>query len=274
MDAMADPIYTRDNCGNPAYQLNWAYSVFWRAEPKDFSWIEELKKLNEADHIRILQHQFKPPRTSQFLISTRPSIAPLMIAKRVKGRLQHLIAGGRQRPFRRNYAIRSIGFSKRSVIENYLARQLQHHRRLDAELDKRMAPFQIFLPEVNLAQPSRTSHAIYWYNLHLVLASAGQRVELREKSSLAAVRDMILRIRKARKHRLSRASVLPNHVHLTFGASLEQSPEEIALAYLNNLAYACGMKKIFAYSYFVGTFGEYDLNVIPRQVTAADDGAL
>jgi REP element-mobilizing transposase RayT len=269
MNAMAEPIYTRDNCRNPAYQLNWSYSVFWRAEPRDFSWLEELKQLNEPDHIRILQHQFKPPRRSQFLISTRPNVAPLMIAQRVKGRLQHLVAGGRQRPFRRNYSIRSVGSSKRSVIEYYLARQLQHHQTMDTALEKRLAPFQIYLPQVDLSQPSRTSHAIYWYNLHLVLASAAQRLELRDESLLTAVRDMILRIRKARKHRLSRASPLPNHLHLSFGAPLEQSPEEIALAYMNNLAYACGMKKIFAYSYFVGTFGEYDLNLIARQTAAA-----
>jgi hypothetical protein len=44
---------------------------------------------------------------------------------------------------------------------------------------------------------------------------------------------------------------------------LEESPQDIALSYMNNLAYAQGMKAVFKYSYFVGTFGEYDLGVIP-----------
>jgi hypothetical protein len=41
-------------------------------------------------------------------------------------------------------------------------------------------------------------------------------------------------------------------------------PGEVALSYMNNLAYAQGMSEVFRYSYFVGTFGEYDLGVIPR----------
>jgi len=33
---------------------------------------------------------------------------------------------------------------------------------------------------------------------------------------------------------------------------------------MNNLAYTCGMKPVFRFSYYVGTFSEYDLGVIPR----------
>jgi hypothetical protein len=45
---------------------------------------------------------------------------------------------------------------------------------------------------------------------------------------------------------------------------LEESPEAVVLGYMNNLAYACGMKPCFQFSYYVGTFSEYDLGVIPR----------
>ena len=36
------------------------------------------------------------------------------------------------------------------------------------------------------------------------------------------------------------------------------------LGYMNNLAYVHGMKPAFRFSYYVGTFSEYDLGVIPR----------
>jgi len=55
-----------------------------------------------------------------------------------------------------------------------------------------------------------------------------------------------------------------DHVHLTLGAQPKESPAEVALRYMNNLAFASGMKPIFEFGYFVGTFGEYNLKVIPR----------
>ena len=38
------------------------------------------------------------------------------------------------------------------------------------------------------------------------------------------------------------------------------------LSYMNNLAHVCGLKKVFNYSYYVGTFSEYDIGVIPSVV--------
>lgn len=45
--------YRPENCA-AAYQLNWSYSIFWHSAPTDFSWFDELKTLNEKDHIRLL----------------------------------------------------------------------------------------------------------------------------------------------------------------------------------------------------------------------------
>ena len=38
---------------------------------------------------------------------------------------------------------------------------------------------------------------------------------------------------------------------------------------MNNLAYACGMRAVFKFSYFVGTFGEYDPGVITTSFEAS-----
>jgi hypothetical protein len=140
---MPTPIYTPDNCAEPAYQLDWSYSVFWRAQPRDASWFEELKQLNEPDHIRILQHGFREPSVSQFLISTRPMVAPLLIVQRVKGRLQHLLHGTLSKPFRRNYSLRSIGSTRRERLEQYLANQLGHHRMAEPRVQQRLERYQI-----------------------------------------------------------------------------------------------------------------------------------
>jgi REP element-mobilizing transposase RayT len=260
---MPAPIYTPHNCNDPAYQLDWSYSIFWRAHPPDFSWLEELKRLNEPDHIRILQHQFREPNVSQFLISTRPAVPPLLIVQRVKGRLQHLLHGTMSKPFRRNYSLRSVGSTRREKLEQYLATQLSHHPMADPRVQERLQQYQIFRPEVDLSQPQRTSHAEYWYNLHIVVVNDERYMEIRD-DVLAGLHDMILKASDSKGYLLSRTAIVPDHIHLTLGCPLEQSPEQIVLGYMNNLAYACGMKPVFRFSYYVGTFSEYDLGVIPR----------
>jgi hypothetical protein len=57
---------------------------------------------------------------------------------------------------------------------------------------------------------------------------------------------------------------LSDHVHLTLGCAIGESPEAVGLTYLNNLACAHGMQALFRHSYYVGTFGEYDLEAIRR----------
>ena len=98
---MVDPLYTAATC-KVAYQLDWSYCVFWHRPPNDASWFEQLKALNEPDHIRLLQHRFDEPSVSKFLVSTQPQVAPLLIAQRVKGRLQWLIRDYLPDAFRRN----------------------------------------------------------------------------------------------------------------------------------------------------------------------------
>ncbi|MBL8854553.1 MAG: hypothetical protein JNK57_11350 [Planctomycetaceae bacterium] len=39
---------------------------------------------------------------------------------------------------------------------------------------------------------------------------------------------------------------------------------DIVFGCMNNLAYVVGMKPVLKFSYYVGTFGEYDLKVIAR----------
>jgi REP element-mobilizing transposase RayT len=256
------PLYTADNC-NPAYQLDWSYSLFWHSAPASLDWFRELQALCELDHIRLLQHEFKPPSVSQFLVSTQPQVAPRLITQRVKGRLQHLIRSALPNAFRRNYSLRSIGSTRRQKLDRYLASQLDHHPMADPRVQLRLPEYQIHHPEIDLSQPQQTLHAIYWYNLHLVFANDGRWREI-DDQTLRNVRNMIEQTSKEKGHRLSRAAVVPDHVHLMLGCNLEESPQDVVLGYMNNLADACGGKQVFQFSYYAGTFSEYDLGVIPR----------
>ncbi len=262
---MPEPLYTSSNC-TPAYELRWSLALFSTVDLTESDvWINDLKAVVEADGVRILEFRSEHSPVLHFLLSTKPAIAPPQIVKSVKGRLQHLIRKTHPTAFRRNFSLAGIGEVRRDVIENYVARQLGHHRMADDSIQERLARFQLEYPEVDLCEALFSSHGRYFYNLHLVLVHDGRWCEVRE-DRLAKTRDMILGVVKKKQHRLSRAAILPDHVHMTIGCAISESPETVALTYLNNLAYANGMQPLFCHSYYVGTFGEYDLNAIRRSL--------
>jgi REP element-mobilizing transposase RayT len=253
------PIYDPSNC-TPAYQLNWVLSVFWRVDPSGADWLGELKRVSEPDGVRVLEHRFAKPKVSQLLLSTKPEVRPVDFVRTVKGRLQHLVRDRFPRAFQRNYAFRSVGSVKREVVEAYVRSQVEHHRMADPRLVESLRPYQICRPEVDLSRPRSTTHGIYWYNLHVVLVVDPDQWRLTE-AQLVAVREMISGCSAKHGLSLSRAGIVPDHVHVTVGCDAKQAPSEVALCLLNNLAYACGMRPVFRFGYYVGTFGEYDLGV-------------
>jgi REP element-mobilizing transposase RayT len=258
MTALA-PIYTIANCKS-AYQLNWGLSLFWHEPVQDAGWLADLKLATEADGVRILDHHFVKPGVSQFLASTRPDVAPERLVWSVKGRLQHLVRRQHPRAFRRNYGLRSVGSATRAAVEQYVCSQIEHHPMADPTVQEYLREIQIDNREVDLSAPRQNAHAVYWYNLHVCFVHDGRVMEVR-REALLRVREMILRSAAKHGHLLSKAGIVPDHIHLALGCSVREAPGEVALSYMNNLAYACGMKWVFAFGFYVGTFGEYDLGV-------------
>ena len=65
---------------------------------------------------------------------------------------------------------------------------------------------------------------------------------------------------KKHGHLFSVGGIVSDHIHLTLGCTWwEESPTETVLCYMNHLAYVAGMKRIFQFGFYTGTFGEYDL---------------
>jgi REP element-mobilizing transposase RayT len=236
-------------------------SIFWRTPPREFEWLDSLKAATEADGVRNLEHRFKNAGVSQFLVSTRPDSAPPQVVRSLKGRLRHLLREQLPKAFRRNYSIHSVGSANLAAVEAYVATQLRHHRMADQRVQLRLAKQQIHCPEVDLSLPMRGSHGEYHYNLHVVLVHAERWAEIRD-DALKAIHEMVQKASRAKGHRLCRAGILADHVHLLLGCNLAESPQEVALGYLNNLAYAQQMRPVYQYGFYVGTVGEYDLGAI------------
>jgi REP element-mobilizing transposase RayT len=256
------PLYTLDNC-RPAYQLDWSLSVFWHQRSSSADWLNPLQAVTEQDGVRVLEHRFVEEKMSQFLVSTKPEVTPHALVRSVKGRLQYLVRGERPKAFQRNYCLRSIGSVTREDVENYVRGQPGHHPMADPRVQAIFERNQICNPDVDLSRPRQGDHAIYWYNLHVVMVHADRFREVREER-IAARRGMIIGASKKQGYLLSGGGIVSDHVHLTLGGVPNQSPGEIAVRFMNNLAYCDGMKPVFQFRYYVGTFGEYDLGAIPR----------
>ncbi len=270
-EEMPKPIYTIKNC-RFAYQLNWSVALFWNSallDPK--FWVDELKTATQPDGVRILDYSNKDEKTSLLLVSTLPGVAPPQVVRSLKGRLQHLVLNQRPKAFRRNYSILSVGASNQRTLEGYLDGQLQRHPMADPRVQARFARYQVG-SSVDLATPRRSSHGQYIYNLHIVLVRR-QRHRISDEGSIARVRAMILRASNKKGHFLRKAAVVSDHIHLALGADLNESPAEVALGYLNNVAYIEGLKPVFQFGAYLGTFGEYDRGAIRSVLEKSNDGS-
>ena len=77
------------------------------------------------------------------------------------------------------------------------------------------------------------------------------------------LRDWSFWIAEKKEYRISRLSVMPD-LHVSLCGNIEHSPRQIALAFQNNLAFALGQVRIWADTFYAGTFGEYDMWAIRR----------
>ncbi len=256
----AEPSYTAENC-RFAYQLLWSFNLFWRAAPVADDWLPPLSQAFEADGIRVLGHRFPQFQLSQFLLSTLPTVSPRLIAQHVKGRLQFFIRAHDGHAFQRNYSLRSIGSTTREKLEGYVAGQLTHHGIEEPVQRWRLDDLRVIRPDVDLSAPRFSVHAQYFYNLHVVVERAEQLPDFVE-GELAALRTMLAKAAAKKRHLLSRAAFLPDHIHWLMGCDPAESPEQMALSYLNNLDHALGMRSAFRRSAYVATFGEYDVGAI------------
>ena len=255
------PIYTPGNC-KPSFKLYWTLAIFWKDKPIAADhWFDDLKVSTEKDGARILEYRLKNETTSQFLISTRPKLSPSMIIRSLKGRLQYCIRAQVPKAFKGNYSIKSIGSAKINVVQRYLDSQLDHHRMADPNVQTRFDKYQVDTPNVDLKAQRYSSHGQFIYNLHLVFVHAERWREIRD-DRLRKTLEMIQRTAQKKEHLLSKARLLPDHIHLTLGCYITESPMDVALGYLNNIAYGHEMKPIFKHSFYVGTVGVYDLGAI------------
>jgi REP element-mobilizing transposase RayT len=261
---LPQPLYRAADL-HPAYQLRYGWTG-WPSHapfPGDLlaQVLPDIAPEWETDGLRVLEAAPAPDQI-QLTVSTTPQVTPVLLASRVKGRIQHHCRRrGFPLHFSRKLAVRSLGDPTRAQVEAYIRNQVPREALADERFQEMLTAFTVVNPQVDLSQPTETNSGRYWYNLHLVLV-VSERYRIGEMATLAKIRDTALRICDKKGYGVSTLAVLPDHLHLAVRGAVTQSPEEIALAFLNNLAHVLERRPWWEAGYYAGTFGEYGMAAV------------
>jgi putative transposase len=248
----------------PAYQLRYTWcgwpSMGDLPALSSAGW-ESLTASWEEDGLRVLE---KSPTNKRVLItfSARPGVAPILLATRAKGRLQHAYRtlDGAPCKFSRKLSVRSVGDNCTEDVRRYIRQQVGEEPLLDPDLRALLTRFNVEC-DVDLGAATRTMSGRYWYNLHLVLVTS-ERYRIADEAGLTILRDQSFRIAKKKGYTIASLALMPDHLHVALRGNIEHSPHETALAFQNNLAHALDRGRVWQATYYVGTFGEYNMNAI------------
>lgn len=264
-----DPYYTADDI-NSAFHLRygwtgWPSSSTFPDEPHE-EFFEKLTEAWETDGIRLLEYDWTPKQL-QFLTSVTPEVAPVTFTARMKGRLDYALRKAEMpTKFNRTFAMRTVGENRRDEVEQYIGRQVQKEGFADPKFEEFLEEFTTVNESVDLSSRVETKSGRYWYNLHVVL-TVRDRSRITDREGLSTLYDWSLNVAEVKGYRISALSVMPDHLHLALGGNVEHSPEEIALSFMNNLAYQFGHMALWQPSFYVGSFGEYDMGAVAARTS-------
>ena len=259
------PLYAAHNL-HPAFSLRYDWTG-WPTEGTSLPAstvvvARDAASTWESDGLRLLEAQAAADKV-QLLFSVTPQTSPALFCQRAKGRLQHALRkAGTPVTFSRKVSFRSLGENTTPDVEGYLRKQVGKEGFADPRFVATMRQFTVTCPEVALAEPSESHSGRYWYNLHLVLVVA-DRFRITNPEKLGQLRDAAFVVAGKTGCRIAALSVMPDHVHIALRGDIARSPEEIALTFQNGLGRVAGCR-VWQDGYYVGTFSEYDLEVIRR----------
>jgi len=125
--------------------------------------------------------------------------------------------------------------------------------------------FTVINESVALNQPSESNSGRYWYNLHVVLVVT-DRARIRNEADFAKLDRALVATATKHDYQLAARAWMPDHVHMALRGNIAESPEEIALAFMNNTAFAMGQNAIWQHGFYAGTFSEYDVRALRGRV--------
>ncbi len=250
---MNAPIYTKRTCPHPTTQLHWNYSITWQTTPVEPMWLAELQKHCVVDGILVRDYQLLDPTHGVIMLDSRASVSPHSIVQRLRGRLQALLRQWNPKALAAEDEFRCTGTITRQVIEGFILQQrIQSATGVNDPGDRRFAEYCWDDPTIDLNRPSLSQNKHFWYNLHLVFPFVELECNL-DDAELALVWQTLKNVSQRKQHWLRQAEIQSEYVHAWLRGQWTESPEEIALTYLNEIAFSLGKRKAFGCNYLVAT---------------------
>jgi REP element-mobilizing transposase RayT len=262
---MTTPIYDAHDL-KASFHLRYTWTG-WPTEGTKFPpqpddlFFQELDNAWATDKLKRISMRWNADEI-QIAFSTIPTVPPTFFVARVKGRLQHALRlAGTPVHFSRKVAFRSIGDNHTSDVEGYIAQQVDKEQFVDPRFTAMLRRFTVIDEHVALHQPSESNSGRYWYNLHLVLVVA-DRARFRNEKDFAKLDRAVVATAAKHDYQLAARAWMPDHLHIALRGNIAESPAEIALACMNNSAYAVGQNAIWQPGFYAGTFSEYDVRAL------------
>jgi REP element-mobilizing transposase RayT len=266
---MPTPIYSIQNLPS-AFHLRYTWTG-WPTDgtlfPKqpDEPVFQQLDKAWATDCLKRISTQWNADHI-HLAFSTTPSVSPTLFVARAKGRLQHALRqAGTPVKFSRKVSFRAIGDNQTADIKGYIAKQVDREEFVDPRFAAMLKKFTVIDESVSLDQPSESNSGRYWYNLHVVLVVA-DRARFRNEADFEKLDRVLAATAAKHGYQLAVRAWMPDHVHIALRGNVTESPEEIALAVMNNTAYAMGQNAIWQRGFYAGTFSEYDVRALRGRV--------
>lgn len=235
------------------------------------SLLADLDAAWSTDGLTRISHRWTPGRL-QVTFRANPDIAPMTVAARAKGRLDHAFRKtGWTTGFSRKVGLRSLGDNTMNAVLAYIATQLDRADLIDPRYVRTLSETAWQNPDFDLSEPSPTAHGRYWYDIHLV-AVTDVRYRVGREDFLDRIRPCILDWGKTLAPSNSGSgmqagvrslAVMHDHLHLAFRGPVERSPANLAEDLWQHLNRAAGCR-LFSDKIYVGTFSEYPLGAIVR----------
>ena len=261
---MPSPDCYRVDNTTAAYSLRWSWTG-WPSLGSMPSFAEDdwsaLAIAWEQDGIRLLERNCQSDYW-QATVSTKPTTDPSFIVARIKGRIDHRFRS-QKIPFKfsRKVSLRAIGNNTTSDVQDYIHRQVDSAQFYSANFAEDLKQFTRVWQEMDLHAPLEVSSGRYWYLLHLVLVVDG-RHRIGDFGFLGDLFEACQAIALDRRYRLGGLSVMPDHLHLCLRGAVADSPQAIALGYMNESCRRIGVMGLWRPSYYVGTTGVYNMNAV------------
>ena len=261
------PIYTEASV-RPVHALRYDWTG-WLREKRPFpeltrSVVEQLSPLWRDDGMALESANVQGDRV-QCLFVAAPALSPVACARRAKGRLQQALRqAGVRVSFSRRVSLRTLGVNTSQTVAGYIGGQASRSDYADPRFKQFLREQTIVDPSVQLAEPARGAHGRYWYNLHLVLVVQDRDYPVTRRENFGRLRDGCQRIATKKGYGIAALSIMPDHIHAALKGATGQSPLDIGLAFLNNLAWLMGYNRVWSEEFYVGTFSEYRVGAVLR----------